>query len=206
MRSPAAGPAFCMDARVPCWGHVLTGRRESGLPRAVAAEDRGENSRGDDLAAERQDAEHRRTVRLDTRVGIRSYRGAQTPVLIALLLIAVWGCRHPPAHTSLRAPNPNGCYVVLYAEPKFAGQADLVNGPFRWGTLDHRSETNTANWHNRIRSLRLGSTATLKAYTKPDFTGDMRQFAPGTAHPSLDALSGHVQSLDLVCPSGGSGR
>ena len=124
---------------------------------------------------------------------------------ISLILMTASGCGHPPV-IPLHAPNPNGCYVILYAEPKFAGQADLVNGPFRWAKLDHLSQTNIENWDNRIRSLRLGSAATLKAYTKPDFTGDMRQFAPGTAHPSLDVLSGHVQSLDLICPSGGSGR
>ena len=99
----------------------------------------------------------------------------------------------------LGAPNPNGCYVTLYARPKFEGEADLVNGPVRWATLDRLSQTNNENWHNRIRSLRMGRAATLKAYSERQFAGDVREFGPGTERQSLDRLSGHIQSLDLTC-------
>jgi hypothetical protein len=119
--------------------------------------------------------------------------------LFLVILVGLSACQHGAVYVPLRAPNPNGCYVTLFAKPRFAGEADLVNGPLRWATLDRLSQTNSESWNNRIRSLRVGRAATLKAYTKPQFAGDARQFGAGTAHASLDRFSGHIQSLELTC-------
>jgi hypothetical protein len=121
--------------------------------------------------------------------------------LFLFILIAVAACGQGAATRMPRAaPNPNGCYVILYARAQFVGQVDLLDGPVRLGTLDHLSQTTNENWKHRIRSLRVGRAATLKAYTGPEFEGDVQQFAAGTQHPSLDQrFSARIESLDLTC-------
>lgn len=121
-------------------------------------------------------------------------------LLFVFILIAVAACGHGAATRMPRAPNPNGCYVILYAQAQFVGEVDLLDGPVRLGTLDHLSQTTNENWKHRIRSLRVGRAATLRAYTGPEFKGDVQQFATGTQHPSLDQrFSGRIESLDLTC-------
>src|SRR5687767_4413438 len=99
-----------------------------------------------------------------------------------------------------RAPNPNGCYVIVYERPDYQGAGEVLNGPLRLSSLERLSETNEENWRNRIRSLRVGNSAAVTAYVDPAFAGDSRQFTAGTAQPRLEvALSGRIESLELAC-------
>jgi hypothetical protein len=78
--------------------------------------------------------------------------------------------------------------------------ADVLSGPGRWPTLDALRETNHGRWTNRIRSLRTGETATVVAFTEPQFRGRSARYAPGTDHANLTPeLSGRIQSLEIVC-------
>ena len=122
--------------------------------------------------------------------------------MLVLSALAVTGCADnpKPAVTALRAPNPNGCYVMVYDQPEFRGAGDVFNGPARWASLEGLLQTNERNWRERIRSLRVGQTATLTVYAAPGFNGDSRQFPSGSEHPRLDpALSARIESLEFIC-------
>lgn len=125
------------------------------------------------------------------------------PRFAILTLVAFAGCAHPVTNSRLRAPNPNGCYTVVYEKPSFEGAGDVLNGPARLPMLEQVPQTNEPNWHRRIRSLRVGPTATVTAYVEMSFKGHSQQFGPQTEHPRLDqALSARIQSLDVACVEG----
>jgi hypothetical protein len=120
--------------------------------------------------------------------------------LLILMAAVVTSCARPPMRVGLPAPNPNGCYVMMYERPEFQGVGDVLNGPGRWATLVGLSRTNEENWRNRIRSLRTGDAADVTVYTTRDFTGESGRFQPGTDHARLNTtLSGRIESLQLAC-------
>jgi hypothetical protein len=122
------------------------------------------------------------------------------PRLAIVTLFASAACAHPVPLPHLRAPNPNGCYAVVYEKPSFEGAADVLNGPVRLSMLERVPETNVGNWHQRIRSLRLGPTAIVTAHVDTAFKGYGRRFEPATEHPQLErALSARIQSLEVAC-------
>jgi hypothetical protein len=122
------------------------------------------------------------------------------PRFAILSLLALAGCAHPASGTRLRAPNPNGCYAIVYEKPSFEGAGDVLNGPERLPILERLSQTNETNWRERIRSLRVGPAATVTAYVETGFKGYSRQLGPGTEHPQLEqALSARIQSLEVAC-------
>jgi hypothetical protein len=124
-----------------------------------------------------------------------------------LTLCAFAGCAVPVTRTAVRAPNPNGCYAIVYERPLFEGAADVVNGPALLATLTRLRTTNEATWQRRIRSLRVGAAATVRAYADTGFKGHSERFAPATEHPQLDqALSARIQSLEVACVDGGGMR
>lgn len=99
-----------------------------------------------------------------------------------------------------RAPNPNGCYVFLYDGDGFSGAGVVLNGSSRWRGLTQLPTSNRANWDKRIRSLRVGNTATVGVYTERDFKGQFLEFAPGTDHPTLNPIfSARIRSVVLQC-------
>ena len=117
-----------------------------------------------------------------------------------LTLVATVSCADPVTRPELRAPNPNGCYAIVYERPHFSGTRDLLNGPARLSRLEQLPNTNDTNWQNQIRSLRVGPGATVMAYAEPAFSGHSQQFGPGTEHPRLErALSARIQSLEMAC-------
>jgi hypothetical protein len=118
-------------------------------------------------------------------------------VMVATVAV---GCARPPRSVSLPAPNPNGCYVIVYEHADFRGVVDVFNGPARWPTLDDLQGMNLESWRNRIRSLRVGSAATVSAYSDRAFRGQSQRFEPGSEHPRLPAgLSARIEALGLSC-------
>jgi hypothetical protein len=121
-----------------------------------------------------------------------------------LLLLLVMGCTHTPQPSGrgrFPAPNPNGCYVIVYEGADFRGVGDVFNGPGRWRRLHPLTQTNETNWRNRIRSLHVGSLATVTVFTDEDFRGESQRLSSATDHPRLDArVSGRVESLEIACP------
>jgi hypothetical protein len=120
--------------------------------------------------------------------------------LTLLTLAATASCARAPVNDWPAAPNPNGCYVMVFEQPAFVGIRDVWNGPGRWPTLDGLRRTRREGWSDQIRSLRVGPGATITAFTNTDFKGDSRQFAANTDHPQLDsAVSGRIESLQVTC-------
>src|SRR5262245_10756126 len=118
----------------------------------------------------------------------------------AILILMTASCAPNAPDVTLRAPNPNGCYVVVYERAQFEGAADLLNGPVSFATLKAVPQANHGNWHNRIRSVRVGPAATVTMYRGASFSDHSARFRASTEHPAIDDnLAGHVQSLVLVC-------
>jgi hypothetical protein len=128
------------------------------------------------------------------------------PRFAIVTLVALAGCAHPAARHELRAPNPNGCYAIVYEEASFGGKRDVINGPVRLSTLDRLPQTNETNWHRRIRSLGVGPLATVTAYAQTAFQGQRQQFGP-KGYPQLEqAWSGRIESLEVACVERGGER
>jgi hypothetical protein len=119
---------------------------------------------------------------------------------ILLVLILAAGCGRPTVRVQLPAPNPNGCYVMVFEQPEFRGIGDVWNGPARWSSLDGLRQTRADGWRNRIRSLRIGSAAAVTVFTDVDFRGLSRRFAADSDHAQLEnTFSGRIESLELSC-------
>jgi hypothetical protein len=141
------------------------------------------------------------TDRLTCQIRPAHTRMWQRFAIVALLPVAA--CAHSVTRPGLRAPNPNGCYAIVYEHPSFGGAGDVLNGPARLPRLEQVPETNQRNWRRRIRSLRVGRAAAVTAYVETAFKGQAQQFGPGTEHPRLDpAISARIQSLELACVDG----
>ncbi len=119
--------------------------------------------------------------------------------LILLVFVAV-GCGGTPVRVPLPAPNPNGCYVMVFDQPGFRGVGDVWNGPGRWASLEGLVRTRPGGWRNQIRSLSVGSTATVTVFTDSGFKGESREFGSNTDDAQLDrALSERIESVQLTC-------
>jgi hypothetical protein len=121
-----------------------------------------------------------------------------------IVLLAATGCASPQTagRGRLPAPNPNGCYVIVYEGMEYRGIGDVFNGPGRWTRLERLAGTNQSNWRDRIRSLHVGKLATLTVYVDEGFRGESQQFSPSSDRPRLEApFSGRIESLDIACAS-----
>ena len=123
-----------------------------------------------------------------------------TRAIVVPLLVSVAACGAHAPRMAMRAPNPNGCYVMLFREPAFGAAGDVLNGPGEWPTLDTLRVTVHSRWGNEIRSLRLGSAARLVAYAEAGFKGPAATFAAGSEHPSLEPpMAANIESIELAC-------
>ena len=125
--------------------------------------------------------------------------------IAVVVLFLASGCasaRPTTARGRFPAPNPNGCYVIVYDGVEYRGVGDVFNGPGRWTRLERLAGTNQSNWRNRIRSLHVGKLATLTVYVDQAFVGQSQRFSPSTDRPRLDApFSGRIESLEISCAS-----
>jgi hypothetical protein len=127
--------------------------------------------------------------------------GAIRTWLVVVALIGTAGCASRPSRVGLGlpAPNPNGCYVLVYDRPDWQGAGVVLNGPDRWFSLE-RLRLDEEDWRNRIRSIDVGPAATVTVYTDPVFRGVSRKFGPKSRLARLDReLSARIDSLDLTC-------
>ena len=123
-----------------------------------------------------------------------------------LLGVAALGaaCTSHPPRLAVRAPNPNGCYVMFFQAPAYGGAGDVLNGPGNWPALDGLPDTNNRRWANQIRSLRLGGTATLVVFAEPGFKGAAGEFDRASEHADLPPhISANIESLKLTCSGSG---
>jgi hypothetical protein len=114
----------------------------------------------------------------------------------AMLSSACIGRRSPIAHSS--APDPSGCFVEVFAQEEMKGPRDFINGPAKYWKLDELPFG--ADWHNRIRSLRVGPAATLILWTRQGFEGESIRLGPDRNHPRLlEDFRSKIASLAIGC-------
>jgi len=117
-------------------------------------------------------------------------------ILAVVLSSACTGRRSAIAHAS--APDPTGCFIEVYAQEKFEGPRDFINGPVKYWHL--KQLPFEVNWHERIKSIRVGPTATVLLWVKEGFEGDPLKFGPDRNHPQLiPEFSGKIASLQIMC-------
>jgi len=115
-------------------------------------------------------------------------------------VLTLTGCAS--ASTSLvrgmTAPNPNGCYIQVFAGERLSGTAEFINGPVRYGTLAHLP--NGADWSGRIRSVAVGPAANVTIWTSENRNGKSMDLHLDSPYPILPTeFRGKVQSMELRC-------
>jgi hypothetical protein len=121
-------------------------------------------------------------------------------VLLIIAAMAIGACASRAPRIGTHAPNPNGCYVMLFRGPAFTAQSDLLNGPGNWTRLDNLIDTHHRQWSNEIRSLRVGDHATVVAYKDRNYRGESARFTAGTEYPELPRqLAADIESLQIAC-------
>ena len=122
-------------------------------------------------------------------------------VLIALTA-ALGACAARDPRLGVHAPNPNGCYVMVFRGPAFSDASDLLNGPGKWPRLDNLADTHHRRWANEIRSLRVGDGATIMAFAEEQYRGSSTEFPAGSEHAELPPhLAENIESIQMACKS-----
>ena len=121
-------------------------------------------------------------------------------IVLLAAAIAAGACASRDPRVGTHAPNPNGCYVMVFRGPAFTEQSDLLNGPGKWTRLDNLLDTHHREWSNEIRSLRVGDHATVVAFKDRNYRGESATFAAGSEHPQLPPqLEEDIESLQIAC-------
>jgi hypothetical protein len=82
----------------------------------------------------------------------------------------------------MRAPHPNGCYVMIFDAPSFRANADVLNGPGRWASLNELRDTNEF------------------AFGGASFRGPATEFHSSGDHAMLsNEMSANIESLEIIC-------
>jgi hypothetical protein len=97
-------------------------------------------------------------------------------------------------------PSPEGCFVQVWEQPFFTGPSDYINGPRRYPTVGDMP--GRRDWRNRIRSLKVASSASVTVWSEENFSGSAVRAARNAAHPELpDSLTARIQSIVVECDS-----
>ena len=105
----------------------------------------------------------------------------------------------PPLIRSYVQPDPGGCYVLVFDQPRFAGAREFINGPAKYGSLS--ALPFDQNWQRRIRSVQLGiGTVAATIWTDEGFAGTSLTLRPDREYPVFDMdVSGEIESLLITC-------
>ncbi len=128
---------------------------------------------------------------------------------VLLLAVLVTGCGARSSVLSIvTLPDPAGCYVLVFDAPNFVGERDFINGPAAYPSLSRLP--NGASWHRRIRSLRMGPSANMKAWAHEGYQGIPAAFGYDKSYPRLTpTFSGQIESAEISCvtaPTNGASR
>lgn len=127
-------------------------------------------------------------------------RYSRSIAILAAAMLA--GCAKEPVLGGLggNAPNPNGCYVFLYDQENWGGQRVVLNGPGKWQSVERLRRNDDKDWRNNIRSIEIGSSATVTVYTELNYRGVAQQFGPASDPARFNgSLSAGIESLALSC-------
>jgi hypothetical protein len=127
--------------------------------------------------------------------GVRAGWAASVLLLAALTLACGSG---RPAYVGRTLPHPGGCFVEVWDQPRFVGASDFINGPRRYETL--RSMPGSRDWSDRIRSVKLGPTASLTAWSEEHFRGKAITLSRDSRIPEIGMPTApQIRSLAIGC-------
>lgn len=91
----------------------------------------------------------------------------------------------------------DGCYVHLFDADDFDESDDnfKLTEPGRYEDLSGLPDAGQ-DWTDEADSVRVGSGATVKIWSKTNFEGEATTLDPGSEHPTLDP---EPLSLELTC-------
>src|SRR5262245_52783738 len=115
---------------------------------------------GSDKSSARRRASRRRSTR-------RALAGASLVATLAGVLVSCAGKQEPQGTWTM--PNPDGCYARVWDQRAFRGASEFINGPRQYSDL--RDLPGRHDWDKRIRSLQLGSRASVVAWSEEQLRG-----------------------------------
>lgn len=111
---------------------------------------------------------------------------------------AVVGCVALLGTSSLYAAEKiPACSVQLFDGKNFKDSHVVIQGAGEFKDLKHLPGADGKDWNDEADSIKVGSAATVQAWTKKNFKGKHYTFKPGTKHPKVKEPS----SLKISCPS-----
>lgn len=122
--------------------------------------------------------------------------------ILAAATAMLAGCAKEPVLGGLggNAPNPNGCYVFLYDQENWRGKRVVLNGPGKWQSAERLQRNDDTDWRKNTRSIEIGSSATLTAFTELNYRGVSQQFGPASDPARLGgSLATGIESLTISC-------
>lgn len=123
-------------------------------------------------------------------------------LLVIAMFIALTGSGY--AQTSAADPQlqvtDQNCWVEIFEDDEFDQDDPHVKliGPKEYPSLKNLMGR---DWHNDIESLVVGPNATVKAYSKTDFSGTEIAFTPNQRVPKLSKLdmANEIESMKITC-------
>jgi hypothetical protein len=126
--------------------------------------------------------------------------GSAIATLGATLLasFAMAGCQSSAsdAGTGMAGGDTPACSVHLWDGGHFKDGDIVVKGPGKFADLSNLPNANGKDWSDEADSLKVGSSATVKAWTKKNFKGTVNTYKPGTEKADLDD---EPSSLKITC-------
>lgn len=95
----------------------------------------------------------------------------------------------------------SGCWVRLYEERSFKGDASTLLGPVQVDALDKGT---ARRLHRGIDSVEVGPKAMLSVYEHKAFKDRFLQMGPGSREPNIASklgITGRIESLRVDCGS-----
>jgi hypothetical protein len=115
-----------------------------------------------------------------------------------LASFAMAGCQSnaSSAATGSADGDTPACSVHLWDDSHFKDDDIVIKGPGKFADLGHLPNANGKDWNDEADSLKVGSSATVKAWTKKNFQGTANTYQPGTEKADLDD---EPSSLKITC-------
>lgn len=128
-------------------------------------------------------------------------RSLRTALLYLLAIIISQVQAQNPPHSEVRAASTHptqrsGCFVHLWDGKNFTDSNIVIQSPGKFKNLSQLPGAKVKDWEDEADSLKVGSTATVKAWKEKDFKGTFETFKPGSSHPKI---SEEPSSLEISC-------
>jgi len=124
---------------------------------------------------------------------------AMTLRAVGVLILATFLACAPKPVAVKNMPHPDGCFVQVWDGARFTGTSQFVNGPRRYAKLN--ALPNRDDWAKRIRSVQVGSAATVTAWTGENLSRASVVLRPDREYARLPlGFDRAIRSIDISCP------